>query len=83
MKKIYSLLALALTACAAYAQVDANRTVAVVNGEEIKGGEYYHRMEYLSGVGRIGNNGVNEFPPGFMTIEQLIRLWPSQSSSAS
>lgn len=74
MKKIYSLLTLAFTACAAFAQVDVNRTVAVVNGEEIKGGEYYHRMEYLSGVGRpsSGGGGVAEFPPGFMTIEQLI-----------
>jgi len=72
LKKIYSLLAIAFTACAAHAQVDANRTVAVVNGDEIKGGEYYHRMEYLSGVGRISNNGVAEFPPGFLTIEQLI-----------
>ena len=54
------------------AQVDTNRTVVVVNGEEIKGAEYYHRMEYLSGVGKPMNNGVAEFPPGFLTIERLI-----------
>ena len=52
--------------------VDPNRIVMVVNGEEIKGAEYYRRMEYLQGVGtRVGNN-FNELPPGFITIQQLI-----------
>jgi parvulin-like peptidyl-prolyl isomerase len=54
------------------AQVDVNRTVVVINGEEVKGAEYYHRMEYLSGVGKPMNTGVAEFPPGFLTIERLI-----------
>jgi len=61
-----------LATAAAFGQVDANRTVAVVNGEEIKGGEYYHRMEYLTGVGQVVNNGIQQFPPGFMAIERLI-----------
>ena len=52
--------------------VDPNRVVLVVNGEEIKGVEYYRRMEYLQGVGvRTGNN-FTEFPPGFLTIQHLI-----------
>jgi parvulin-like peptidyl-prolyl isomerase len=52
--------------------VDPNRVVVVVNGEEIKGSEYYRRMEYLQGVGtRVGNSFL-EFPPGFLTIQQLI-----------
>jgi hypothetical protein len=52
--------------------IDPNRIVLVINGEEIKGAEYYRRMEYLSGVGtRSGNNFV-EMPPGFITIQHLI-----------
>ncbi|OJU63485.1 MAG: hypothetical protein BGO01_11850 [Armatimonadetes bacterium 55-13] len=71
MNKLYSLLVV-LAAGAAHAQVDTNKTVAIINGEEIKGGEYYHRMEYLSGVGKVSSSGVMEFPPGFLTIEQII-----------
>jgi foldase protein PrsA len=52
--------------------VDPNRVVAIVNGEEIKGSEYYRRMEYLEGVGiRLGNQFA-EFPPGFLAIQKLI-----------
>ena len=69
----FPIFAVAIAAAAfATAQVDVNKTVVVVNGEEIKGGEYYHRMEYLSGVGKPMSSGVAEFPPGFLTIEQLI-----------
>lgn len=57
---------------AAIAQVDASRTVATVNGTEIKGGEYYRRMEFLPGVGKDMGGGFAEFPPGFLTLEQLI-----------
>lgn len=56
----------------AAAQVDPNRVVATVNGEEIKGAEYYRRMEYLPGVGRFVGNRFNEFPPGFLTLDTLI-----------
>ncbi|MBI1755772.1 MAG: peptidyl-prolyl cis-trans isomerase [Fimbriimonas ginsengisoli] len=56
----------------ALAQVDPTRIVAVVNGDEINGAEYYRKMEYLPGVGRRIANGFAEFPPGFMTLEQLI-----------
>ena len=52
--------------------VDPNRVVMVINGEEIKGAEYYRRMEYLSGVGTQMGAGFSEFPPGFLTIQQLI-----------
>ncbi|HJP82260.1 MAG TPA: peptidyl-prolyl cis-trans isomerase, partial [Fimbriimonadaceae bacterium] len=71
LKNFWIAVAIAASAVAT-AQVDVNRTVVVVNGEEIKGGEYYHRMEYLTGVGKPMNSGVAEFPPGFLTIEQLI-----------
>ena len=56
----------------AHAQVDPTRTVVVVNGEEVKGAEYYRRMEYLDGVGKKVGATIAEFPPGFLTIEQLI-----------
>jgi foldase protein PrsA len=54
------------------ALVDPNRVVVVINGEEIKGLEYYRRMEYLSGVGTQMGATFSEFPPGFLTIQQLI-----------
>lgn len=56
----------------AVAQVDPARVVATVNGVEIKGAEYYRRMEFLPGVGRNLGDGFAEFPPGFLTLEQLI-----------
>lgn len=56
----------------AQSMVDPNRVVLVINGEEIKGAEYYRRMEYLSGVGRQMGAGFSEFPPGFLTIQRLI-----------
>lgn len=56
----------------AFAQIDPTRTVVTINGEEVKGAEYYRRMEYLPGVGKQANGTLAEFPPGFLTIEQLI-----------
>lgn len=53
-------------------QIDTNRVVVVVNGEEVKANEYYRRMEFLPGVGKTMGRTFNEFPPGFLTIEQLI-----------
>lgn len=70
--KPFPTLALALLATTALGQVDANRTILIVNGEEVRGSEYYHRMEYLPNVGRQMGNSFAIFPPGFLTIEQLI-----------
>jgi hypothetical protein len=72
LKKILTTCTLALLALSSFAQVDPNRVVVTVNGEEIKGAEYYRRMEYLPGVGRRYGDRFAEFPPGFMTIEQLV-----------
>lgn len=67
------LAALLLTfAGAAFAQIDPARVIAVVDGTEIKGAEYYRRMEFLPGVGRVIGNTFQQFFPGFMTLEQLI-----------
>lgn len=71
MRKI-SVFALTALAALSMAQIDSNRTIAVINGEEIKAAEYYRRMEFLSGVGKQVGNSFAEFPPGFLTIEQMI-----------
>lgn len=59
-------------ACLSIAQLDPNRVVATVNGEEIKAAEYYQRMEFLPGVGKRIGDRFAELPPGFMTLEQMI-----------
>lgn len=71
MLKALTLFATLVTA-SAFAQVDPARTVAVINGEEIKGSEFYRRMEYLPGVGRMVDGTFAQFSPGFLTLEQLI-----------
>ena len=71
MIRLAPLFALALSA-SALAQIDASKTVASVNGDPIKGSEYYRRMEYLDGVGKMFGNNFVSFPPGFLTLEQLI-----------
>jgi len=60
-------------AAVASAQLDPNRTVVIINGEEIKAAEYYRRMEFLPGVGKqIGGRTFAQAPPGLLTIDQLI-----------
>ena len=72
MNRILPSFALSLVACIAVAQVDPNATVVTINGEAVRGGEYFKRMEMLPNVSRrVGNNSLN-FPPGFLTIELLI-----------
>lgn len=61
-----------MVAAVTLAQVDPSRVVATVNGVTIKGAEYYRRMEFLPGVGKNVGTGFAEFPPGFLTLEQLI-----------
>ncbi len=71
LTKIGTFIALAL-ATTTLAQVDPAKTIATVNGEAIKGAEYYRRMEYLDGVGKMYGQNFVSFPPGFLTLEQLI-----------
>lgn len=70
--KVASLFALTFAAAASFAQVDPNRVVMVVNGEEIKGSEYYERMEFLSGVGTRSGDRFLEASPGFLALNRLI-----------
>lgn len=73
MKRIFAAVWLALVVAPCFAQVDPNRVVATVNGEEIKGDEYYRRMEHLPDVGKVLEGGrIAVYPPGFLTIVQLI-----------
>ncbi len=72
LKKIWFAAALLLVSGVAVAQVDPARTIAIVNGEEVKGGEYYRKMEFLGGVGKRDGDNFFEAPPGFLTLEQLI-----------
>lgn len=60
-------------AAVATAQLDPNRVIVVINGEEIKAAEYYRRMEFLPGVGKqVGGRSFAQAPPGLLTIDQLI-----------
>ena len=59
-------------ALAAGAQVDPNRTVIIINGEEVKGAEYYGRLELLPNVGTSINGKFAEAPPGFLALQRLI-----------
>lgn len=71
MKPILTLCMAALVA-ASFSQVEPTRVVATVNGEEIRGGEYYRRMEFLPGVGRRIGDSIAEAAPGFLTLDMLI-----------
>jgi foldase protein PrsA len=70
--KAQAFLALAALAVSAAAQVDPNRTMVIVNGEEIKAEMYYRRMEVLPNVGRKVGDTFVPATPGFMTLQQLI-----------
>ncbi len=78
MKKLAWMLGLVATASLATlslasAQIDPNRTVMTVNGEEVKASEYYSRMEFLPGVGRsLGNGNFEIAPPGLLTLQLLL-----------
>jgi len=70
-KSIFILFCTCITAWAA-AQIDVNKTVLIINGEEVKGNEYYGRMESLPNVGTSLNGKYAEAPPGFLAMQRLI-----------
>lgn len=65
-------LALGISALGSAQTVDPSRTIATVNGEAIKGGEFYHHMEYLPGVTRRYGDQQLESTPGFLALLDLI-----------
>jgi foldase protein PrsA len=71
-KKIWIALGAIILSSIASAQIDPNKTIATINGDPVKGAEYYRRMEFLPGVGKMDNQAFFEAPPGFLTLEQLI-----------
>lgn len=72
MKAFTIFCAAALATVAAHAQVSPDRVLIVVNGEAIKGRQYYTRMEVLPGVGRLVGEKFVPANPGFLTLQQLI-----------
>lgn len=63
-----------LSAVSASAQVDPARVVVTVNGEDIKGAEYYRFMEYMDlkdAYNRFRNLMLN-FPVGYIALDQMI-----------
>lgn len=60
---------LLLTATSAVAQSDPNAVFATVNGDEIKSGEFWHRLAWY----RIDvNSPLAPLPAGFLAVNQLI-----------
>lgn len=72
MKKTWMIAAALAVAGVASAQVDPNRVIASVNGENILGAEYYHHMEYMPGVTMVIGGQRIESTPGFFALTQLI-----------
>lgn len=67
-----ALAAMGVLVATATAQIDPTKTVLVVNGEEIKAGEYFRRMEFLADVGRLNNGNLDVGAPGMLTLQRLI-----------
>lgn len=72
MKKLLWTTAFAAVAAPLMAQIDPSQVVVTVDGVEVKAAEYYRRMEFLPGVGKQVGSALVVFPPGFLTLEQLI-----------
>jgi parvulin-like peptidyl-prolyl isomerase len=66
------LMATVVPTASAQNPVDPNAVVAVIDGNEIKGGEYFHRMERLPGVGTLVGQNFIQLQPGVLTLQQLI-----------
>lgn len=54
------------------AQSDPTKPIATVNGEVIGGLEYFRRMEFLPGYGRMIGSRFVESWPGYLALQQLI-----------
>lgn len=72
MKRTWMAAAALCLAALSNAQVDPARVIATINGEQIKGSEYYHRMEFLPGVSKRYGGQAIESAPGFLTVVELI-----------
>jgi foldase protein PrsA len=71
--KIIAAIGLVFSAAIAFSQVDPGKVVATVNGDQIKGQEYYTHMEYLPNMGRLlESGGVVPVTPGLLSIIELV-----------
>jgi len=70
--KDWMVAAMAALAVVVSAQVDPTRGVATVNGETIRGEEYYRRMEFMSGMGLMDRGNFTPGAPGYLTLVRLI-----------
>jgi foldase protein PrsA len=50
----------------------ATGPVAVINGEEVKSSDYYHRVEHLNGVYTQYSERLLEVPPGLIALDRII-----------
>ena len=72
MRRVTPLLLVAALATASFAQtptLDANATVATVNGEAIKAGDYYRRLEWFQ---PNAQSSFASLPVGFQLLRQMI-----------
>ena len=72
MRRAFPLLLVAALATASFAQtptLDANATVATVNGEAIKAGDYYRRLEWFQ---TNPQSSFASLPVGFQLLRQMI-----------
>ena len=72
MKKLFIGCAILIAAMSMGQSIDPARTIVIINCDEVKANEYYRRMEFLPGVGRQMGANMAIFPPGFLTIEQIV-----------
>lgn len=56
----------------AAAQSDPTKPIATVNGDTIGGLEYFRRMEFLPGFGRMVGGRFVEGWPGYLALQQMI-----------
>ena len=54
------------------AQSDPTKPIATVNGDTIGGIEYFHRMEFLPGFGKMVGGRFIEQWPGYLALQQMI-----------
>lgn len=70
--KLLALVFLAVQQTLSFAQTDFGAEVMVINGQSVKASEYYRRMEFLSGVGRMTPAGFATASPGFLTLQRIL-----------
>ncbi len=70
--RIFAAIGLAITAASAIAQVDPAKVYFTVNGDDVKGAEYYSQMEFMENTGYMAESG--QFIPGSPGLLALVDL---------